>query len=40
MRRPAGAVRPAMKAAEPAELERPMTLDDLLIPREGEKQRR
>ena len=29
-----------MKAAEPAELERPMTLDDLLIPREGEKQRR
>ena len=33
-------LRPAMKAAEPAELERPMTLDDLLIPREGEKQRR
>ncbi len=31
---------PAARPAEPAELERPMTLDDLLIPRESEKQRR
>ena len=31
-------LRPA--SVDPAELERPMTLDDLLIPREGEKQRR
>ena len=28
------------QGADPAELERAMTLDDLLIPREGEKQRR
>ena len=30
----------ASTPTEPAELERPMTLDDLMIPREGEKQRR
>ena len=30
----------AARNADPAELERAMTLDDLLIPREGEKQRR
>ena len=33
-------LRPAAQPPEPAELERPMTLDDLMIPREGEKQRR
>ncbi|HRM75988.1 MAG TPA: 5-bromo-4-chloroindolyl phosphate hydrolysis family protein, partial [Paracoccus sp. (in: a-proteobacteria)] len=33
-------VRPVTSAPEPAGLERSMTLDDLLIPREGEKQRR
>ena len=30
----------AARNTDPAELERAMTLDDLLIPREGEKQRR
>ena len=33
-------VRPAARSADPAELERAMTLDDLLIPRKGEKQPR
>lgn len=37
---PKPAQSPAQKPASPAELERPMTLDDLLIPRDGEKQRR
>lgn len=32
-------LRPA-PATDPAELERPMTMDDLLIPRQGDKQRR
>lgn len=33
-----GVLKPA--SSDPAELERPMTMDDLLIPRQGEKQRR